>query len=269
MGRLDNKVAVVLGATREGNMGQTIARRFIEEGATVVVAGRGREGLDSFAAQTGATPVSCDVSSRASIQALADETIARFGRIDVAVNAAAVGSLAPFEEETEEQIDAIVDVIFKGGLFFMQVMVGAMKQERDGRKGGSIINISSAVAEIMSDDHASYMGAKAGLNQMTRYVAYAYGQHGIRANILAPGLTLTPMLGNYLMPGLVEAYAREYPLGRITTVEDIANAALFMASDECFMTGQVFNVTGGLTLRRNPTTEEIMASISAHAAPAG
>ena len=259
MGRLANKVAVIIGATREGNMGQAIAERFLAEGAQVVVSGRGRDGLDAFAARTGATAIPCDISSRAQIEALAGATIERHGRIDIAVNAAAIGFLAKFEEETEAQIDSMLSIIFKGGLFFMQVMVGAMKRAG----GGSIINISSAVADIMSDDHCSYMGAKAALNHMTRFVAYEYGKHAIRANILAPGLTLTPMLGGYNVPGLVEAYAREYPLGRITTVEDIASAALFMASDECFMTGQTFNVTGGLTLRRNPTTEEIMASIAA------
>lgn len=262
MARLAGKVAVVMGATRAGNMGQAIAQRLLEEGATVIVSGRGKAGLDAFAAETGATAMPCDVTSRAQIQALADATIERHGRIDIAVNAAAIGFLAKFEEETEEQIDSMLSIIFKGGLFFMQVMVGALRQAG----GGAIINISSAVADIMSDDHCSYMGAKAALNHMTRFVAFDYGKHGIRANILSPGLTITPMLGDFNLPGMAEAFAKEYPLGRITTVEDIANAALFMASDECFMTGQTFHVTGGLTLRRNPTTEEIMASIAVHGA---
>lgn len=261
MTRLAGKVAVIMGATRRDNMGQAIALRFMDEGATVIVSGRGKEGLDIFASETGATAIPCDISSRAQIQALADRVMDDHGAIDIAVNAAAIGFMAPFEEETEEQIDSMLSIIFKGGLFFMQVMVGAMKHGQ----GGAIINISSAVADIMSDNHCSYMGAKAALNHMTRFVANEYGKHGIRANILAPGLTMTPMLDGYVVPGLVEAYAKEYPLGRITTVEDIANAALFMASDECFMSGQTFNVTGGLTLRRNPTTEEIMASIATHA----
>jgi len=262
--RLEGKVAVIMGATRQGNMGQAIARRFLEEGARVVVSGRNREGLDAFARENGAHAIACDITRRAEIEALAEATTALHGGIDIAVNAAAIGFLAPFEEESEEQIDSMLSIIFKGGLFFLQAMVGAMKRQGNG-KGGSIITISSAVADIMSENHCSYMGAKAGLNHMTRYVAYEYGKHGIRANILSPGLTVTPMLGDYMAPGMVEAYAREYPLGRIGTVEDIANAALFMASDECFMTGETFHVTGGLRLRRNPTTEEIMASIAAHA----
>jgi len=265
MGRLDGKTAIIMGATRRGNMGQAIALRFLAEGARVVVSGRNRDGLDSFAAETGADAIPCDITRRAEIEALGKAVIARHGGVDIAINAAAIGSLAPFEEETEEQIDSMLSVIFKGGLFFLQAMVGAMQQPREGAPGGSIITISSAVADIMSDNHCSYMGAKAGLNHMTRYVAYAYGKAGIRANILSPGLTITPMLGDYEVPGMAEAYAREYPLGRIGTVEDIANAALFMASDECFMTGETFHVTGGLTLRRNPTMEEIMASVGAHA----
>ena len=265
MERLAGRVAVVMGATREGNMGQAIARRFLKEGATVAVSGRSRAGLEAFAAETGATAIPCDVTDRSQIQALGDRVIAEHGAIDIAMNGAATGHLAAFEEETEEQNDAMLGIIFKGGLFFMQTMVGAMKRGSPAGRGGSIITVSSAVADIMSDNHCSYLGAKAGLNHMTRFVAYAYGRHGIRANILAPGLTLTPMLGDYLAPGVVEAYAREYPLGRIGTVDDIADAALFIDGDECFMTGQTFHVTGGLTLRRNPRPEEVGASLAAAA----
>jgi len=125
--------------------------------------------------------------------------------------------------------------------------------------------VSSAVADIMFENHAAYMGAKAGMNHVTRAVANEYGVKGIRANILSPGLTLTPMLGNFMVPGMVDAFVKAYPLGRITTVDDVANAALFVASDECFMTGQTFHVTGGLTLRRNPTAAEIQSAIAAKA----
>jgi 2-hydroxycyclohexanecarboxyl-CoA dehydrogenase len=148
-------------------------------------------------------------------------------------------------------------IIFKGSFQFMQVMVAVMEQ------GGSIINISSAVADIMFEDHAAYMGAKAGMNHVTRAVANEYGARGIRANIVSPGLTVTPMLEGFMAPGVTEAFVKEYPLGRLTTVEDVANTALFVASDECFMTGQTFHVTGGLTLRRNPTSAEIATAVQA------
>ena len=87
-------------------------------------------------------------------------------------------------------------------------------------------------------------------------MANEYGEKGIRANMISPGLTITPMLEGFVAPGMVDAFVKEYPLGRLTTIEDVANAALFIASDECFMTGQTFHVTGGLTLRRNPTAAE-------------
>lgn len=257
--RLKDKVAVVVGATRTGNMGQAIAKRFMEEGARVIVAGRSREGLEAFADEAGCLAQVCDVSSKNDIQALAAAAIEAHGRIDIAVNAAATGQYGDFEETTEEEIDEMLSIIFKGSFFFMQVMVAAMKAH-----GGSIINISSAVADIMFENHAAYMGAKAGMNHVTRAVANEYGKYGIRANTVSPGLTITPMLTEgFRAPGMVEAFEKEYPLGRITTVDDVANVCLFAASDECFMTGQTFHVTGGLTLRRNPTAAEIAASIEA------
>lgn len=254
MSRLTGKVAIVMGATRAGNMGQAIARRFIQEGATVVVSGRSAAGLDAFAAETGATTVPADVASRDAVFALFKQVQDEFGRVDIAVNAAATAQYGPFEAMTETEIDEMLDIIFKGGIWFMQAAIGALKVAG----GGAIINISSAVADIMFENHAAYMGAKAGLNHMTRAVANEFGRYGIRANILSPGLTETPILGNMFTPAMIEVFRREYPLGRITTVEDVANAALFMAGDECFMTGQTFHVTGGLTLRRNPTAAEIM-----------
>jgi 2-hydroxycyclohexanecarboxyl-CoA dehydrogenase len=257
MGRLHDKVAVVMGATRAGNMGQAIARRFLDEGARVVVAGRSAAGLEDFATAHGCRWQATDVRQKVSIQSLVDYTVREFGAVDIAVNAAATGQYSQFEQTTEAELDEMLAIIFKGSFYFMQVMVGAMQ------RGGSIINISSAVADIMFENHAAYMGAKAGMNHVTRTVANEYGARGIRANILAPGLTVTPMLGNFMAPGMADAFIKEYPLGRLTTVDDVANAAVFVASDECFMTGQTFHVTGGLTLRRNPTAAEIEASIAA------
>ena len=257
MARVEDKVALVMGASRAGNMGQAIASRLAAEGAKVVVSGRGLEGLTAFADQCGATAIACDISSRASVFRLVEDTVARHGKLDIAVNAAAVGQYGPFEDSTEEELDQMLSIIFKGGFFFMQAAVGAMKKNG----GGSIINITSAVATIMFENHASYMGAKAGIEHVTRAVANEFGAFGIRANIIAPGLTKTPMLEGFMAPGIEHAFIKEMPLGRLNTVEDVANAALFIASDECFMTGQTFHVTGGLTLRRNPTAAEIAAAV--------
>jgi NAD(P)-dependent dehydrogenase (short-subunit alcohol dehydrogenase family) len=146
-----------------------------------------------------------------------------------------------------------MDLQFKGPFFFFQAMIEAMD------KGGSIIQISSATATIMLNDHAAYMGTKAGTDHVIRCVANEFGVRGIRANSISPGLTETPMTGGNLnaVPGLLDAFVPCYPLGRIGTPDDIAAAAVWLASDECFLTGQNLQVNGGLTLRRNPSRQEI------------
>lgn len=263
MDRLKGKVAVVLGASRENNMGQAIARHFLSEGASVVVSGRGAAGLAAFCGLSGGSWQSCDVREKPQIQALAQFATTTYGPIDIAVNCAATGQYSQFEQTTDAELDEMLAIIFKGAFHFMQVMVAAMSN------GGSLINISSAVADIMFENHAAYMGAKAGMNHVTRCVANEYGRKGIRANIISPGLTLTPMVSGFTPPGMTEAFVKEYPMGRLTTIEDVANAAVFVASDECFMTGQTFHVTGGLTLRRNPTAGEIEQSVRAAGAVHG
>ena len=254
MARLDGKIALVMGASRTGNMGQAIARRFLQEGAKVVVSGRSAEELARFAAETGATGSACDISAKDQVFRLVDSVVKQHGRLDIAVNAAATGILEDFEKTTEAQIDEMLSIIFRGGFFFMPAAVGAMKKNS---KGGAIVNVTSAVATIMFEKHAAYMGAKAGLEHVTRTVANEYGRFGIRANNVAPGLTVTPMTEGYIGPAMQQAFIKEMPLGRLNTVDDVANATLFAVSDECFMTGQTFHVTGGLTLRRNPTAAEI------------
>jgi len=147
---------------------------------------------------------------------------------------------------------------FKGPFQFLQAAARTLAP------GGSIIMISSATATIMLENHAAYMGTKAGIDHVVRCVANEQGARGIRANSISPGLTATPMTGQAMQtPGLEAAFQKEYPLGRIGTSDDIAAAAVWLASDECFMTGQNLQVNGGLTLRRNPTQAEIGAAVIA------
>jgi NAD(P)-dependent dehydrogenase (short-subunit alcohol dehydrogenase family) len=112
----------------------------------------------------------------------------------------------------------------------------------------------------MLDNHAAYMGTKAGIDHVIRTVANEFGGQGIRANSISPGLTESPMTSAAMAsPALVEAFRACYPAGRIGTSADIAAAAVFLASDECFMTGENLQVNGGLCLRRNPHAHELMA----------
>ncbi len=254
MGRLDGKIASIIGAAGAGNMGQVIARRFAEEGATVVASGRHAEPLAQLAGEVGGDWVECDLCSRASVNAMFDTIVERHGRVDVAVNATGWGLLKATEETTEEELDRIVDLQFKGPFYWLQKLIGVMSPT-----GGSIIQISSATAKIMLDNHAAYMGTKAGIDHVIRTVANEYGERGIRANSISPGLTDTPMTAEAVQSeSLRETFRRCYPLGRYGTSEDIAAAAVFLASDECFMTGENLQVNGGLCLRRNPRAHELV-----------
>lgn len=254
MSRLAGKVISVVGAAGRGNMGQVIARRFAAEGARVIVSGRHEAPLAELADEIGGSWSVCDFTDRASIDAMLDGAVKEFGRLDVAVNATGWGLLKPLVETTDDDLDYIVDLQFKGPFYWLQKLVQVMQPT-----GGSIIQISSATAKIMLENHAAYMGTKAGIDHVIRTVANEFGQFGIRANTLSPGLTESPMTAQAMQsPGLVEAFRQCYPLGRIGTSEDIAAAAVFVASDECFMTGENLQVNGGLCLRRNPSAKELV-----------
>lgn len=252
MGALEGKVAIVLGAAGPDNMGQVIARAFAREGATLVVGGRERERMDDFAGEIGGSTYECDITQKQQVDGIVEHALAEYGKVDIGVNATGWGLLRPFEQTSEADLDKICAIQFKGPFFFFQALVRAMTG------GGSIIQISSATAVIMLEHHAAYMGTKAGTDHVLRTVANEYGARGIRANTISPGVTDTPMAGSSLKyPAVMEAFVKEYPLGRIGTAQDIAEAAVFLARDECFMTGQNLQVNGGLTLRRNPTGQEL------------
>lgn len=268
MGRLEGKGAVVLGAAGRGNMAQVMAKRFADEGAKVVVAGRKMDELERFAGEIGGFAASCDITRRDEVLALADFAKSKLGYLDIAVNATGWGLLTPFLETTEEQFDQMSALQFKGPFLFLQAMIGAMDNTAGGR-GGSIIQISSATSKIMLNDHAPYMGAKAGTDHLVRIAAHEFGERGVRVNTISPGLTDTPMNAEAKkVPGLFESFRASYPLGRWGTSDDVAAAAVFLASDECFMTGENLQVNGGLTLRRNPTRDEMGAAIAAASANA-
>jgi NAD(P)-dependent dehydrogenase (short-subunit alcohol dehydrogenase family) len=258
MGRLEGKVAVILGAAGKDNMGQVMARAFAADGAKVVVGGRKEAPLQAIAQELGGTYSLCDITKKADIQALADQAVSAFGGCDIAVNCTGWGLMAPLLDTSEEQLDQMMALQFKGPYFFLQVFAGLMAE----KGGGSIIQISSASATALLENHAAYIGTKAGTDAVVRCFANEFGAKGVKVNAIAPGLTATPMTEAAMQaPGLEDAFKREYPLGRIGTSEDIAHAAVWLASNESFVTGQVLQVNGGLTLRRNPNSGEVQAAI--------
>lgn len=255
MGRLEGKRAVILGAAGQDNMGQVIAKRLRDEGADVLVSGRKEDELKRFADEIGGHYALCDLTVEQDVEALADAAKDKMGGVDIAINATGVGFLKPFLDNTREELEMMSALQLVGPFQFYQAMINAMSDNSP--SGGSIIQISSATATVMLNDHAAYMGTKAATDHIIRCVAHEFGDRGIRANSISPGLTRTPMTaGVDQVPGLVESFEARYPLGRIGTSEDIAAAAVFLASDECFMTGENLQVNGGLCLRGNPTRKD-------------
>jgi NAD(P)-dependent dehydrogenase (short-subunit alcohol dehydrogenase family) len=254
--RLAGKRAIVLGAAGRGNMGQAIAARFAAEGARVIAAGRHADELTRFAQTVGGHAVLADITSKTDLEHLTAQATALLGGVDIAVNATGWGLMKPFLETTPDELARMTALQFIGPFQFFQAVIAAMTQ------GGSIIQISSATATIMLNDHAVYMGTKAGTDHVIRCIAHEFGARGIRANSISPGLTDTPMnAAAKTVPGLFDSFLASYPLGRIGTSDDVAAAAVWLASDECFMTGENLQVNGGLTLRRNPTREEMQRAI--------
>ena len=250
--RLSGKKALVVGAAGAGNMGQVLAARFHQEGARVMVAGRNEAELRRFAETIDGDWTVADITRRDDDFALAETVRQKFGDVDILVNAVGMNLLVPFEKTAEADLRAIADAHFIGPFMLFQAILPIIA------KSGAIIQISSATATIMLNDHAAYMGTKAGLDHVVRCIANEYGHRGIRANSISPGITETPMTaGAKSVPGLWEAYESSYPLGRTGTSEDIAAAAVWLASDECFMSGQNLQVNGGLVLRGNPSRETV------------
>jgi NAD(P)-dependent dehydrogenase (short-subunit alcohol dehydrogenase family) len=252
MGRLDGKVAVILGASDPRSMGAATAARFTKEGAKIVVAARRADALQPLVDQYGAVAVACDVTKDADLAKLADTAIAKFGRLDAAINYAGVNVGGPLAEVTEEQLNTACAVHFVGTALFFKQMGRVMAD------GGAMVTTSTLTALAAPPGLAAYAGSKKGADQIVRIAAVEYGPRGIRVNSIAPGFTKTAMTAPYLgVPGLEKAFLKETPLGRLPTVDDIANVALWLASDEAFVTGQVIDVTGGTSLRRMPTYDEM------------
>ncbi len=258
MTNLTGKVAVVLGAAGLGNMGQAIARRLAGAGANVVVSGRREQPLTELATEISGDWMLCDITKKADVETLASETLARHGRVDIAVNATGWGLLKSLHEISEDELDQIIALQFKGVHYFLSAFVRAMPS------GGSLVQISSATTQCIINDHAAYIATKSASEALIRCVANQYGAQGIRANTVSPGFTDSPMTAaSFATPGLADAFVKEYPLGRVGTSEDIAQAVLWLADDASFISGQNLQINGGLTLRRNPRPEEIGAAISA------
>ena len=262
MKRLEGKNAVVLGAATNNNMGQIIARRLTEEGAKVLISGRNEATLKTLSSELGISYGLCDITEHDQVRQLAEQAQKEFGTVDIAINTTGWGLLKPLLDITDDELDGIVNLQFKGVHYFLPEFVRVMINKPI--SGGSLINISSATTKALVNNHAAYIGTKTGAEALIRCVANDYGEYGIRANSISPALTKTPMTeDNFKVPGLADVFMSRVPLARLNTSDDVAAAAVWLASDEAFVTGENVQVNGGLTMRGNPQSDDIHKAIAA------
>jgi 3-oxoacyl-[acyl-carrier protein] reductase len=261
MGTLDGKIALVTGASR--GIGAAIAQRFGAEGATVVVTARtlagkgsdyGGQSLDGSVEEVAQTirdaggqalGLRCDVGDPASRAEAADEVLNRFGRLDILVNNAGVAHVnKPVTEITEAEYDRVFDVNVKGLFLFSQAMVPVFRRQG----GGVMINIGSTAGLRPRPGLSAYNATKGAVHNLTKTLAVELAPDKIRVCAIAPVATETPLLPTFLGPaaGQRQKFEATVPLGRLAQPQDIANVALFLASDEAaFVTGNIVEVDGG------------------------
>ncbi|GFG71780.1 SDR family NAD(P)-dependent oxidoreductase [Mycolicibacter senuensis] len=245
--RMDGRVAVVTGAS--SGLGVHFARAFAEAGADVVLAARRVDKLTAAAelvAATGRTalPVATDIADPDAATNMVEAAMERFGRVDVLINNAGVGTAHPATRETPEQFREVIDINLNGAYWAAQACGRVMQP------GSSIVNISSILGLTTAGlPQAAYAASKAGLIGLTRDLAQQWGSRkGIRVNAIAPGFFQTEMTDQY-RPGYLDSISHRIVLGRMGDPEELAATVLWLASAAGgYVTGQTLAVDGGFTI---------------------
>jgi 3-oxoacyl-[acyl-carrier protein] reductase len=249
MSNLTGKVAVIIGASGDKNFGSEIARRFAKAGAKVVVAARRLEPLQALAAEIDGLAVACDITDESQLAALFKAATDTYGGVDIAVNSCGTLAAKPIAELTLEDITPTLSISFAGALLFFKHATAVMNDD------GSVITISSLTARVPGAGYSVYAGARAGIDYAIRVAALEYAPRRIRFNSIAAGLIETDMTSAlFQMPELVEGFVAAIPAGRMGTVDDISEAALWLADEKTsgFINGQVFELSGGQHMGRLP-----------------
>jgi NAD(P)-dependent dehydrogenase (short-subunit alcohol dehydrogenase family) len=247
MPRLQDKVAVISGG--DSGIGLAIARRFVKEGARLFIFGHRREALDEAVQVIGgnATAIQADATRIEDLDRVADTVGSAEGKVDVVVSSAGLVEQVPLPEITPDHYDRTFALNARAPLFLVQKMLPMMGS------GGSIILVSSAMHYMGLPNHSTYAATKAALRSYARTWAAEFSDSGIRANTLSPGVVDTPMLDSQASTpeeaaAIREGYTDITPMERLARPEELANAALFLASDESsFMTGSDMVVDGGIS----------------------
>jgi len=245
---LQDKVAIVTGASR--GIGEAIARMFAAEGASVVIAARKMDGLAPVAASIGprAHAVACHTGKESECAALVSAAVAKFGKVDILVNNAATNPyFGPFMDVEESAWDKTFEVNLKGYYWMTREVV---KHLRAREAKGSIINVASVAGLVASVGQGVYAMTKAAVISMTKTLAVELAGNEIRVNALAPGFVDTKFAAAVLKNDvLLDEVMRITPMKRYAQPEEIAGAALYLASDSAsYLTGQAIVIDGGMTL---------------------
>ena len=239
---LQDRVVIVTGAAQ--GIGEACARRFAREGAKVVIADVADARGQALARELSATFVHCDVGDKAQVDTLVAQVVQSHGGIDVLVNNAGIFRAADFLDVTEEDFDAVLRVNLKGAFLMGQ----AVAREMTRQASGVIVNMSSVNGVMAIPNIASYNVSKGGINQLTRVMALALADHGIRVNAVAPGTIATELAAQAVLTS--EAARTKIlsrtPMKRLGQPEEIADVVAWLASDAAsYVTGEIVTVDGG------------------------
>jgi NAD(P)-dependent dehydrogenase (short-subunit alcohol dehydrogenase family) len=246
MGKLSGKIAVITGGTT--GIGLATARVFAAEGAKVIATGRNPETLEAARAELAGTAevVRSDASDPKQVRKLFEDLARTHGRVDVLFLNAGIAKFAPLADSSEELFDQVLEVNVKGPLLALQAALPLL------RKGSSVIFNTSVVSERAFANASVYSASKAALAAIARVAALELAPRGVRVNAVRPGPITTPILGKLGIPAeareaFVEQTTERVPLGRFGAADEVARAALFLASeDSAFVTGHELSVDGGL-----------------------